>query len=30
MSDDLSATMLDYLVETYRLSKLTEEPDDGP
>lgn len=27
MSDDLSATMLDYLVETYRLSKLTEDPD---
>ena len=27
MSDDLSTTMLDYLVETYRLSKLTEDPD---
>jgi DtxR family Mn-dependent transcriptional regulator len=28
MSDDLSATMLDYLVETYRMSKLTDDPDD--
>jgi len=27
MSDELSTTMLDYLVETYRLSKQTNDPD---